>query len=152
MRDTLVQGRMGLGDLTDARDRTRALLEAEQAELSTVRRRKGQAEKIGDAETVEIAARFEVKHADRVEVLTRKLSAQEDEVRLVTQELEEMTAALKSAAKGAGMAPRSAAASAAAEVNDIASDSALRQDIDALKRHAEAEARLRELKLKMGKE
>src|SRR5471030_3124194 len=48
MRDTLVQAKMGLGDLRDGLEKTRQRLVVEEKELETVRRRKQLAEGIGD--------------------------------------------------------------------------------------------------------
>src|SRR5688500_20379939 len=65
MRDTLVQARVGLGDLRTALATTRARLETERRELETVRRRKGLAAGISDAETVTSAEGHEAPHAAR---------------------------------------------------------------------------------------
>ena len=69
MRDTLVQARIGLGDLRTALETTRSRLAEERRELDTVRRRKGLAAGIKDQETVTIAERYEAQHSQRVTVL-----------------------------------------------------------------------------------
>ena len=86
MRDTLVQAKVGLQDLRDALAQSRKRLETERQELDTVQRRKRLAEQIGDAETVRIAVQYEQMHAERLEVLTRKLEAQESELALAERE------------------------------------------------------------------
>src|ERR1700754_4200616 len=77
MKDTLVQARMGLDDMRDGLKKVQQRLALETKELETVRRRKQLAEGISDTETVEIAAKYEEMHAERVEVLRRKVEAQE---------------------------------------------------------------------------
>ena len=66
MKQTLVQARMGLDDLRGGIEQTRQRLAAEQRELDTVRRRKGLAAGINDLETVQLAEKYEVLHAERV--------------------------------------------------------------------------------------
>jgi hypothetical protein len=159
MKETLVRARMGLDDLRAGLDQTRQRLAAEQRELETVRRRKGLAAGINDAETVALAEKYETLHAERTEVLSRKLSAQESELSLTEREVAEMTAALKQALAGV---PSSADATlgAAADELDAAMDpsTGVAEEIDALRRassraarEADAEARLAELKKRMGK-
>src|SRR3954471_1688170 len=104
MKQTLVQARMGLDDLRGGIEQTRKRLAVEQSELQTVQRRKGLAAGINDLETVALAEKYEALHAERAEVLSRKLAAQESELALVEREVGEMTAALKSAVAGAGEA------------------------------------------------
>ena len=157
MKQTLVQARMGLDDLRGGITQTRQRLASEQAELETVRRRKGLAAGIADTETVALAEKYEVLHAERTEVLTRKLSAQEAELAMVEREVAEMTAALKSAMAGGEGALSSSAERAKVEemVNGGAN---VAQEIDALgrasarsAREAEADRQLAELKRRMGK-
>jgi hypothetical protein len=162
MRDTLVRVRMGREDLEQSVEVTRKRLAVERAELETVRRRKSLAEKIGDQETITIAERFEVQHLERVTVFERKLEAQESELALVERELTEMTQQLKSAQAGVGSGLAAGAtgggASADAPGNAPGSERGdLDQEIDSLDRarrratsEADAEARLAELKRRMG--
>jgi hypothetical protein len=157
MRATLVQARVGVADIAAARDKTRASLEAESAELTTVRRRLGQAIEIGDDETVQVATRFEKKHAERVEVLGRKLTALQDELSLAEAELSGMTAELKSAASLVGSVPNAQSVSSGS-IDPLSDSEQLRNDLDGLARHklreerdAEADERLAELKRRMNK-
>jgi transposase len=154
MRDTLVHARMALDDLRQGTERTRRRLDAERAELETIRRRQTLAEGIGDQETVQVAARFATMHAERLALLTKKLEAEEGEVVLVQREVEEMTLQLKSANAGAGSGIRSGAAPSP---DDDGRDPGLAQELDALDRDrrraasdADAEARLAALKRRMG--
>jgi hypothetical protein len=157
MKQTLVQARMGLDDLRGGITKTRQRLAVEQAELETVRRRKGLAAGINDAETVALAEKYETLHAERTEVLTRKLAAQEAELAMVEREVSEMTAALKSAMAGGEGALSSSPERA--ELDEMLDGGAnVAQEIDALgrassrsAREAEADRLLAELKRRMGK-
>lgn len=162
MRDTLAQARVGLDDLRGAVAQTRARLDAERRELETVQRRRRLAEGVNDAETVRIAERYERQHAERVEVLTRKLEAQEGELALTESEIGEMTEAYKAAGKGIapeGFAPAGAPTleeQAAAELDrelnpDVSEYNAMRRSQERAARETDAAQRLEELKRRMGK-
>ena len=156
MRETLVQAKMALDDLRQGIVLTEKRIVRERSELETVLRRKGLAEGRGDAETVSIAARFEMQHTEWVTVLEKKLDAQRDELAMLEKEVEEMTAQLKAANAGVGSGMRQ---NAVAEELDLDSrDSELNRDLNALNRDArraahdaDAEARLAELKRRMGR-
>ena len=158
MKQTLVQARMGLDDLRGGLEHTRQRLAAEQRELDTVKRRKGLAAGINDQETVALAEKYEALHAERTEVLTRKLAAQESELALVEREVVEMTTALKGALSGA-MPGTPLQSSEAAELDEMLDrDARVAEEIDALgrssrrsAREADADERLAELKRRMGK-
>jgi len=158
MKQTLVTARMGLDDLRGGVARTRQRLEAEQRELETVRRRKGYAAGINDAETVALAEKYEGHHAERVEVLMRKLDAQQAELAIAERDVSEMTAELKQAMLGVPGAV-SIDDAAAAEADSVLDDSSgIASELDALgrartrsAREADAEQRLAELKRRMGK-
>ena len=107
MKDTLVQARLAMDDLRDSVEATRKRVEREKADLDTVRRRKGLAQGVGDAETVKVAERFEAQHAERVAVLEQKLVAQESELALVERDVAEMKEQLKAALAGVGSGMRS---------------------------------------------
>jgi hypothetical protein len=166
MKDTLVQAKMGLEDLRSALSHARKRLAAEERELETVRRRRQQAERIGDAETVAIAERFERTHAERVALFAEKVRVQERELELTEGEVQEMTQALKSASLGAmpdagrgpagGVSSSSPDATADAGAADPLEDT-LSPELDALRRSREraakeddASRRLEELKRRMG--
>ncbi|MBA3672709.1 MAG: hypothetical protein H0W68_11910 [Gemmatimonadaceae bacterium] len=160
MKDTLVQARLGLEDLRRGVVETRQRLAVEDADVETMRRRKGQAEAINDAETLALAERYEKHHGERAEVLRRKLEAQDSELALVEREVTEMTAELKGAMAGVDPAlDRGAAASATREADDVLDHGAhVASEIDALgrasarsARESEAQRQLAELKRRMGK-
>jgi septal ring factor EnvC (AmiA/AmiB activator) len=168
MRDTLVQAKVGLQDLRDGLEKSRQRLETERRELDTVQRRKRLAEQINDAETVRLAIQYEQLHAERVEVLTRKLEAQERELALAERDVEQMMTELRAAASGIGPTTDRSSNTAAmnAAMDEIESelagssskDSSVREEIDGLSRararadrEADAARRLEELKRRMGK-
>ena len=158
MKQTLVTARMGLDDLRGAVALTRQRLEAERRELETMRRRKGYAAGINDAETLALAEKYEVHHAERVDVLQRKLDVQGAELAMVEREVGEMTTSLKQAMLGVPGAP-SIEDAAAAEADAVLDDgSRMASELDAMgrararsEREADAEQRLAELKRRMGK-
>jgi len=158
MKQTLVTARMGLDDLRGGVALTRQRLDAERRELETMRRRKGYAAGISDSETVALAEKYEAHHAERVEVLTRKLDAQEAELAIAERDVAQMTAELKQAMLGVPGTP-SIDDAAAAEADAVLDDSSnIARDLDAMgrararsEREADAEQRLAELKRRMGK-
>lgn len=158
MKQTLVTARMGLEDLRGGVSLTRQRLESERRELDTMRRRKGYAAGINDSETVALAEKYEAHHAERADVLTRKLNAQEAELAMAEREVAEMTSELKQAMLGVPGAA-SIRDDAAADVDATLGDaSAIASELDAMgrararsEREADAEQRLAELKRRMGK-
>jgi hypothetical protein len=151
MRDTLVRAKMGVADLRAGAEQTRTKLAEMEREMETARRRKDLAEGIADAETAAVAAKFEAQFAERVALLRQKLAVEEQEVALADRDLSEMTSALKAASLGAGAAP-----SVQVPVDPL--EDTLSSDLDALARRqqqsvaaADADARLAELKRRMGK-
>ena len=123
----------------------------------------------GDAETVRLAVQYEQMHAERVEVLARKLAAQESELALAERDVTQMMAELRAAASGIPLGnERGNAAAVNAAMEEIESDLAggaaagksesLRDEIDGLSRartradhEADAARKLEELKRRMGK-
>ena len=159
MKQTLVQARMGLDDLRGGVGATRQRLEVETRELETMRRRKAAASAISDAETVALSEKYEVVHAERADVLRRKLEAQEAELGMVEREVDEMTTELKQAMLGVGGAGSAIPDAARAEAESVLDGGKnVAEEIDALgragrrsARESEAEQKLAELKRRMGK-
>jgi hypothetical protein len=156
MRETLVQAKVGLAEMRDSLERARTRLASEERELETVRRRRQLAQDINDAETVNVANKYEATHAERVELLRKKVAIQEDEVRLAEVDVDTMTADLRAAASGTGEFAPHVAATLTPEDDD--SDAPLASELDRLgreraraDRHQDAELRLEELKRRMGK-
>ncbi len=161
MREAMVHAKLAVNDMRAALAVTEQRLRSEQAELETVRRRQGLAADIGDDETVAVAERFAAQHAERVAVLESKRMVQQQELSLAEREYEQMSADLRRVM--AGMAPESSNAETAAarEVEALLSDEPLPDD-DPLatpppsrrtrsEREADAEARLADLKRKLGR-
>ena len=153
--------RMGLDDLRGGVTLTAQRLKGEQRELETMRRRKGLAAGIQDAETVALAEKYEAHHGERADVLRRKLEAQEAELAIAERDVSEMTAEFKrvAATGGLGSSSQSTGPSARAEADAVLDPGAhVAAEIDALDRagirsarEAEAERQLAELKRRMGK-
>ena len=157
MKETLVQAKLALDDLREGVEVTRKRVERERAELDTIRRRKGLAQGVGDAETVTVAERFETQHAERLAVLEQKMAAQESELALVERDVTEMKEQLKAALAGVGSGMRSGTVDAAADPLD-GERAGLEQQLNDLKRaerranaNADADAALAELKKRMGR-
>jgi hypothetical protein len=162
MKEALVHHKLGLQDLRAAVAATERRVEQEREELATVERRMGLAAQINDQETVAIAERFRVQHAERLSVMEMKLMSQQQELQLGERELEEMTNQMRRAMSGLPIngAP-SAEQQAAREVEDALSSDGLSSSAPAAapemsrlsraEKEAAAEDRLAELKRRMGK-
>lgn len=160
MKSALVSAKLGVEDLREGVEATRRKLNAERDQLATVQRRKALAEGINDAETIALATKYEQQYGDHVAVLERKLEAQEAEAQLAERELGEMVTQLKAANAGVGSntdptaAPRGTISD---EELGLPSDAKLNDELNTLSRsskrsaaEAEAEAKLAELKKRMG--
>jgi hypothetical protein len=158
MRETLVQAKVGLSEMRESLEKARLRLANEERELETVRRRRQLAQDIGDAETVAVAEKYEVTHAERAELLRKKIVIQEDEVRMAEADVESMTSDLRAASMGTGeFAPRTPT-TLTPEDDDAGTGAPLASEIDGLardraraERHRDAELKLEELKRRMGK-
>ena len=160
MKEALVHAKMGVQDLRSAVAVTERRVNDERDELATVERRLGLAAQINDQETVTIAERFRAQHAERLAVLETKLMSQQQELKLMERELEEMTVQLRRAMSGLPINP-----SAGIEHDAMAEvESAINGDMNAApdeelksprltraEKEAVAEDRLAELKRRMGK-
>ena len=157
MKDTLVRARVAMDDLRDGVDASRKRVERERTELETIRRRRGLAQGVGDEETVRVAERFEAQQAERLAVLEQKLAAQESELALVDREVAEMKEQLKAALAGVGSGMRAGTMDSATDPLDEGRAD-LERTLNELKRaerrasaDADADARLAELKKRMGR-
>ncbi|MBM3907370.1 MAG: hypothetical protein FJ363_04720 [Gemmatimonadetes bacterium] len=162
MKRALVSAKLGVEDLEQGVEVTRRKLDVERQGLETVTRRKALAAGINDAETVAIAEKYEGQHTERIAVLERKLEAQEAEAALARRDYDEMLTQLKAASAGAGSVgagggPAGAGQMPSDEELGLRDDAPLNAELDALKRRAareardaDADARLEELKRRMG--
>jgi len=118
-------------------------LATEREQVDVCARRERMARDIGDQETARIAARYGARHAERAEVLGRKLDALRAERELCRRDLGEMEAALQS---GQVREP-------APELDDLnrhPHEDEFR-DLEDGERSRSAEERLEELKRRMGR-
>ncbi|MEA3247898.1 MAG: hypothetical protein U9Q74_17250 [Gemmatimonadota bacterium] len=158
MKRALVAAKLGVADLREGVEVTRKRLAAEREQLTTVQRRKELAAGIPDADTVAIAEKFEAQHAERIGVLERKLSAQEEEAALAERDYDEMLKQLKAANAGVGSGATPESRGPTDAELGLPDDTDLRAELDSLARRrsrndaeAAADARLEELKKKMGR-
>lgn len=151
LRDQLhraaVEGRATLMQLRDALQKTERELTAERGQLEAAQRRGSMATNIGDTETAEVAGRFTARHTERVAMLEQKLGAQQTELALLERDVEEVVTKLRDLQLRAGVSAEGSRIQPDPDVDD----SALGARIDRAAREADAEARLRELKNRMGR-
>jgi len=151
LRDQLhraaVDGRAALMQLRDALQKTERELGAERVQLEAARRRGAMAADIGDAETASVAERFTARHAERVAMLEQKVAAQQAELVLLERDVDEVVAKLRDVQLRAGVSSEGSRIQPEPDVDD----SALGAQLDRSAREADAEARLRELKNRMGR-
>lgn len=158
MREAVIEQKAGVRVLRDALVESERLLSAERAQLETADRRRAMAAGIEDAETVEVAERFAARHRERAAVLERKVTAQREELSLAERDLAEMTLQLQEAARRVPQAAQSlnAAWNSVAEAGGARPGidpeaELLRTQMDRAGREAAAEAKLEELKKKLGR-
>ena len=160
MRSAVVEARAALSQMREALERTDRELALERREIETAERRRALAAGIDDAETVQVAESYLGRHRERAAVLERKAAAQREEMALAERDLADMTRQLEEVTKRRGTidADRSSAAAWAslgrAGVDRPELDpeqEALKSRMDRAAREAEADAKLEELKKRMGK-
>ncbi len=160
MRAALVEARAGLSQLHEAQDKTERELAALRREIETAERRRALAADIQDAETVAVADGYLAKHRERAVVLERKAAAQREEIALEERDVAEMTAQLEEVMKRrGGVEAERSSAEAWASLGRAGVDrpeldaehEALKAKMDRAAREAEADAKLEELKRRMGK-
>lgn len=119
-------------------DETRRNLAREREELDRCRRRESLATQIGDDETARIAAEYAAIHAERAAVLEQKLAALNAELRLLHKETRTMRETLTQLGE--------------AHHHDTGTDDDVEfRRLEDEARERAAEARLEELKRKMGR-
>lgn len=142
-----VEGRAAMLQLRDAFAKAERELAAERRQLDDARRRGALAADVGDAETVEVAERFTQRHAERVAMLEQKIAAQHTELALLERDVNEVVQRIRDVELRAGVSADGSRVQAAPDVDDRE----LSAGLDRVGREAEAEARLRELKNRMGR-
>ena len=159
MRDAVIEQKAGVRAMQEALAQAERQRVAERDELATAERRRGQADAIADAETVAVADRFIAKHREKVAVLEQKVLAQRQELALAERELAEMTAQLQEAARRAPAEAQRSAAEAWRSLGAAGMDrpetdlegELLKGRLERAEREAAADAKLEELKKKMGR-
>lgn len=132
------------------RDRARQELEQGRAELVTYRRRREMAERIGDAETAEVASRFVLRYEERARVLERVVSALDAEISLRRRDVEEMRVALSEVEAAAERVAQGGGAAGVADGSVFAqADERTFQHMEQRERERQANEHLEELKRKM---
>ena len=160
MRAALVEARAGLGQMRDALQQTERELAGAQREIETAERRRALAAGINDAETVQVADGYIARHRERAVVLERKAAAQREEIALAERDVGAMTGQLEEVTKRRGTinAERSSAEAwaslgrAGVDRPELdAEQEALKARMDRAAREADADAKLEQLKKRMGK-
>ena len=161
MREAVIDARASIEAMRDGVAQTERRLAHERKQLEDAERRARLAAGIEDGETVEVAEQFATKHSERIEVLTQKLVAQQEELALAEREYAEMKTQLKhaerdrvtgDAARHVESAWRNVEAAGGARPETDLDDSILRSRIDRAAREAAAEDQLDELKRRMGRD
>lgn len=142
-----VDGRAAVMQLRDALQQTERDLAAERSQLEAAQRRGTLAAGIGDSETVAVAERFTARHGERVAMLEQKLAAQRTELALIERDVDEVVSRLRDVEQRGGVPPEGSRIQPPPDVDDAA----LGDRLDRKAREADAEARLRELKNRMGR-
>lgn len=159
LRDAIIEAKAGVSGMRDGLSRTERELELERRALADAQRRGALADDIADAETSAVAERFANRHAERVQLLEKKLQVQRDELSLAEREVEEMITEFRaSRSPGSdGALPGHERAwkdiqSAGGERPGVDLDAELLQlDADRRLHEAAVEAQLQHLKRKLGK-
>lgn len=160
MREAVIEAKAGVAATRQALEKTEQQVAGERGQIETTERRRALAEGIADAETVAVADRYLAKHAERLAMLEKKVAAERDELALAERDLAEMTAQLMEASKRRGglEADRSRDAAwaglGAAGMDRPETDleqELLKTKLDRAAREADADAKLEEMKKRMGR-
>jgi hypothetical protein len=161
MRLAVIEQKAGVRHMQEDLVREEDLLRKMTAELVTSERRRELAAGIQDEETVAVADKFIAKLRERSAVLEKKVAAQREELALAERELGEMTTELQEAARRNPKltSERSAEAAwrglgrAGMDRPDLDLEAELLKGrMERSAREAEADAKLDEMKKRMGRE
>jgi hypothetical protein len=97
MRDEVADAKVRIRELEDQIARADAEAAREKSEASTARRRGKLAAEIDDAETVQLAEQYAVRHEERQRILEQKSAALRQELAIREKEIEEMLGKVKEA-------------------------------------------------------
>ena len=160
MREAVIEARAGVARMREALEASERELEALGREIETAARRRELAAGIEDRETVAVAERYLGKQRERAAVLEKKVAAQREELALAVRDVAEMTAQLEEVTKRRGGLEGERSARGAWDALGRAGmdrpeldaeQEALKSRLDRAAREADADAKLEELKRRMGK-
>ena len=160
MREAVIEQKAMVRGLQGELAKAEELLGHQRTELATAERRRSQAEAIHDEETVAVAQKFIAKLTERIGVLEKKVAVQRDELALAEKELGEMTAQLHEAAlKHPKLSSERSTESAWRDLGRAGMDrpetdlegELLKGRMERAAREAQADAKLDELKKKLGR-
>jgi hypothetical protein len=159
LQAALLEAKVAVGVMRDALGASERELGNERKQLEDAERRGRLAAEIPDAETVQVAERFTLRHRERIVMLERKIAVQRDELSLAEREMAEMNAQFRAAKQGSvnGSRPEQEAAwrdlqaAGGARPETDVEDALLKSRMDRAMYEAAAEAQLEHLKRKMGK-
>lgn len=97
MMEETAEAKARVAGLEDQLAKTRAEVKLEEGEVKTCLRREKMARDIADEETAKVAAEYAARHLKRQQVLERKATALEEEIRLRRSEVDEMVEKVKEA-------------------------------------------------------
>lgn len=100
MREELIEAKASTPRLEDGLEKLRRRRADERRRAEECVRRAGQAEKIGDAETLRVAVEYAERHQDRAKVLGEQIEGAEAELALHLRNVKEMSAQLKASIAG----------------------------------------------------
>ena len=100
LRKAMIELKLELQAMGDGLDATTRQVEDERRHLADVERRGGLAAAVPDQETVRIAEEFAEKHRERITMLERKLTVQQQELAMAHRDLDELRTRFKAASMG----------------------------------------------------
>ena len=152
MKHTLALARVARDDVRTAHALSIQKLESARTELSTILRRGDLARQIDDAETVAVAERFAESQRNTIAIFERKVAVQHEELVLTERTVSEMESELRSVT-GIGPTPPdgSAADATSGASSGATAGPADYRGLDDAARAQSADARLAELKRRMGR-
>jgi hypothetical protein len=100
LREALLEAKVGVSTMRSALTATDDELRRERRRLEDAERRGRLAAELPDGETVELAERYARRHRERIGVLERKLTIQQDELAMAEREVAEMFQEFRSVGSG----------------------------------------------------
>jgi hypothetical protein len=154
LREALLEAKVGLTTMREALEASERELQAEQKMLEDAERRGRLAADVPDAETVALARVYAERHRSRIEVLTRKIAVQHDELALAQREIEEMSSEYRAAAGGRTSSSVDAAWRDLESAGGArpSSEDQLQQEVEQQRLQKTIDAQLAYLKKKMGRD